>query len=128
MSKKSKIYVAIAVAEGFLSTDHIIAYGESRSCALAVAGLVEVVKLCVDELNEFRHREVSAAIEADSPEIAAAEARWKVEGIRIAQKVMHAEKFVARDCGEAATVLALQSIHRDLEQCIAALQAEKEST
>ena len=79
MSTKSKIDVAIAVAEGYLSTDNIIADGESRSCARAVAGLVEVVKLFADELNEFRHREVITSLIADAPEIVAAEARGKMD-------------------------------------------------
>lgn len=97
MSTKSKIDVAIAVAEGYLSTDNIIADGESRSCARAVAGLVEVVKLFADELNEFRHREVITFFEAGSPEIAAAELRGRIDEARA---IMQTIREFAHDADE----------------------------
>ena len=119
MSKKSKIDVAIAVAEGYLSTDNIIAYGESRSCALAVAGLVEVVKLCADELTEFRHREARAAIEADSPEIAAAEARGRMEELKALRFIVSVENDMLKS-------LRLIGIMDSIDARVAYLQAEKE--
>ena len=128
MSKKSKIDVAIAVAEGYLSTDNIIACGESRSCALAVAGLVEVVKLFADELNEFRHREARTFFESGAPGSAAAEERGRIDE---AMFILRALRELAHDADEPdcqeiqpyrdGLFTALNAVYAR----VAALQAEK---